>query len=183
MEQDEHEILEALDIAIADKAITPTMNELVFRVEQKLSERPEEVLAWEPIPLDLYRSPLPQAIRSSWVFILRANTITGAERHPNSHQRMLSYRGQGDLQTREGGEWCSHLLRSDRTLPIEQRWISIPANVWHQGVVPGENWVVASFHTVAEHELIEERPAIGAEDRVQQKKYAKDRSSERREKH
>ncbi len=183
MKQDEYEILEALDVAVADKAITPSMDELVSRVEQKLSERPEDALAWEPIPLDLYRSPVPESVRSSWVFILRANTITGAERHPNSHQRMLSYRGHGDLQTREEGEWRSHLLRSDRTLPIEQRWISIPANVWHQGIVPGENWVVVSFHTAAEQELIEERPATGGEDTVKQQKYSEDRSSAGRGNH
>jgi hypothetical protein len=148
----------------------------VARVEQKLRERPDDVLAWEPIPLDFYTFPLPETIRSSWVFILRANTITGAERHPNSHQRMVSYRGHGDFQTRTEGDWRSHFLKSDQTLPIEQRWISIPPNVWHQGIVPGENWVVVSFHTAAEHELIEERPATDTEDAVRQRKYAGDRS-------
>jgi hypothetical protein len=86
---------------------------------------PEDVLAWEPIPLDLYKVPLPKAIHSSWVFILRANTVSGAERHPNSHQRMMSYRGTGDpdglfapalTATVLGGHiLCSHedkLLRS-----------------------------------------------------------------------
>lgn len=51
------------------------------------------------------------------------------------------------------------------------------------GVVAGENWVAVSFHTAAEHELIEERPASGAGDTVQQKRYAEDRSSEWRDNH
>ncbi len=53
-----------------------------------------------------------------------------------------------------------------------ERWISIPTNVWHQGVAPGENWVVVSFHTAARDELIEERPLTEARDAVRQRRYA-----------
>lgn len=172
MKPEELRVLEALDLALRSKAIRPKIDPIVARVEQKLRESPGDVLAWEPVPMDFYAAPLPETIRSSWVFILRADTTTGAERHPNSHQRMMSYRGSGDFQTRPGDDWCSHLLRSDQGLPIVERWISIPPNVWHQGVVPGENWVVVSFHTVPEHELIEERPAQEAKAAVRQRKYA-----------
>ena len=172
MDRDEYRILEALDLAITADAITPRIDELVSRAKKKLRRRSDDVLVWEPIPLDLYKSPLPETIRSSWVFVLRANTTTGAERHPNSHQRMMSYRGQGDLQTLAAGAWHSHLLRSDPRLSIEERWVSIPANVWHQGVVADEDWVVVSFYTASEHELIEERPAAGADDMVKQERYS-----------
>ncbi len=172
MDQEESRILEALDLAVRPEAIRPKIDAIVARVEQKLRERPDDVLAWEPIPVDFYTAPLPETIRSSWVFILRANTTTGAERHPNSHQRMMSYRGSGDFQTRSEGDWCSHLLESDQTVPIAERWISIPTNVWHQGVVPGENWVVVSFQTAAEHELIEERPVTDTTNAVRQRTYA-----------
>jgi len=57
MDQEESRILEALDIAVTAKAITPRIDELVARVEQKLRERPDNVLAWEPIALDFYTSP------------------------------------------------------------------------------------------------------------------------------
>ena len=172
MDQEESRILEALDVAVRAEAIRPKIEAIVARVEQKLRESSDAVLAWEPVPLDFYTAPLPETIRSSWVFILRANTATGAERHPNSHQRMMSYRGSGDFQTRPEGDWRSHLLTSDPTAPIAERWISIPPRVWHQGVVPGENWVVVSFQTAAEHELIEERPVTEGKDAVRQKKYA-----------
>ena len=152
-------------------AVRPEIEAIVARVEQKLRSRPADALAWEPIPLELYGAALPQAIRSSWVFVLRANTTTGAERHPNSHQRMVSYRGRGDFQTRTSGAWRSHLLESDARAPIAARWISIPPNVWHQGVVPGENWAVVSFHTAAERELIEERPVPETEAGLRQRKY------------
>lgn len=166
----EHGILEVLDEALRSAA--GTIDPIIASVDRKLQENPGEVLAWEAIPLDLYRTRLPESICSSWVFILRANVATGAERHPNSHQRMMSYRGRGDFQTQPDREWCSHHLTSDPSAPLEERWISIPPNVWHQGVVGSDNWVVVSFHTVREHELIEERPATGNLDPARQRKYA-----------
>ena len=175
MEPDEHRLLEDLDRAVNDVAVRHDIDAIVARVAEKLRERPGEVLAWEPIPLDLYRAPLPGTIRSSWVFILRAQTTTGAERHPNSHQRMMSYRGGGDFQTRRQGDWRSHRLTSDPAAPLDERWISIPPNVWHQGVVPGEDWAVVSFHTAEVDELIEERPAEDAADAVRRRLYAEDR--------
>jgi hypothetical protein len=108
--------------------------------------------------LAVYETDLPDGVRSSWVFIVRAGSTTGAERHPNSHQRVMSYRGQGDLQVIHGGQWNSHLLFSDPGGVLDHRWLSIPPNTWHQAVVREANWVVVSFHTVRAHELIEERP-------------------------
>jgi len=66
---------------------------------------------------------------------LRAGADTGAERHPNSHQRMMSFEGSGDLQTGEPERWQSNVLISDPAAPLEQRWISIPRNVWHRPVI------------------------------------------------
>jgi hypothetical protein len=83
-------------------------------------------MTWEPIPLIVFGSALPPEIRSAWVFVLRAGADTGAERHPNSHQRMMSFEGSGDLQTREPGKWLSNVLVSDAEAPLERRWISIP---------------------------------------------------------
>ncbi len=167
--QDEREVLEALDAAV--RAAAPTIEPIIARVDRVLRASPKEVLAWEPIPLRLYPSPLPESIKSSWVFVLRANMASGAERHPNSHQRMMSFRGHADFQTRPGDAWISHHMRSEDSATLEERWISIPRNVWHQGVVGPEDWAVVSFHTVPEHELIEERPAPGNDDRVRQRIY------------
>ncbi len=174
MNPEEYTILKMLDIAARSESLRAKIDAIISRVEQKLRENPDEMLAWEPIPLNFYTAPLPESIRSSWVFILRGNTATGAERHPNSHQRMMSYRGVGDLQTLIEGTWCSHFLKSDQTLPIEERWISIPPNVWHQAVVPEENWVVVSFHTVADHELIEERRDSTAKNAPVRRRYIGD---------
>lgn len=138
---------------------------IVERVRAHLAQKPKAVMAWEPIPLTIYGEALPRGIRSSWVFILRAGANTGAERHPNSHQRMMSFEGTGDMQVRAGLEspWQSNVLGNDPKAPLEQRWVSILQNVWHQPVVPkGADWVVVSFHTVPAEELIEERPDSGS---------------------
>jgi hypothetical protein len=128
-------------------------------------------MAWRPIALTIFSGALPAVIHSSWVFILRAGVNTGAERHPNSYQRMMSFEGIGDMQTDAesagGGArapsdivWESHVLGSDPDVSLERHWISIPQNVWHQPVVAkGADWVVVSFHTVPAEELIEERPS------------------------
>ena len=105
---------------------------VVTRVREELARRKDELMSWEPFALEVLTAILPAEIRSAWVFVLRAGAATGAERHPNSHQRMMSFEGSGDLQTGEPGNWQSNVLVSDPDVPLEQRWISIPTNVWHR---------------------------------------------------
>jgi hypothetical protein len=158
MTEDELSILQSLDALLRPASVRSTIDAIVADVELDLLRNPAALMTWRPISLLLYRGPIPAGIQSSWVFILRAGATTGAERHPNSHQRVMSYRGRGDLQVNIDGQWSSNQLDSDHTLPLPARWASIPINVWHQAVVPAENWVVVSFHTVPAHELIEQRP-------------------------
>ena len=171
MDIKEKRILELLDNAVKEEGIKQHMIGVIQRVEQVLENDPKALLFWEPIPLNLYIQQLPGEIKSSWVFNLRKNTTTGAERHPNSIQRMMSYKGQGDFQTKPDLKWESNLLKSDFDGDIEKRWISIPINVWHQGLVSDENWIVISFHTAEVSELIEERPENGDENKIHKQKY------------
>jgi L-amino acid N-acyltransferase YncA len=164
MSPQEQLILESLDALLQSDAVRAGLEPIVERVERDLARDEGAAMAWESIPLSIYGEGLPPLVRSSWVFILRAGATTGAERHPNSHQRMMSFRGTGDLQTGGEGQWQSNPLVSERDADLERRWASIPVNVWHQAVVSKSDWVVVSFHTVPAHELIEERPnptAIG----------------------
>lgn len=157
----ERSLLDHLDKILRSKEVRAQIQPIVEQVCADLAQKQRAVMAWAPIPLTTFGDPLPLGIRSSWVFILRAGVNTGAERHPNSHQRMMSFEGTGDLQLRTGLEapWQSNVLISGPEAQLERRWISIPQNVWHQPVVPkGANWVVVSFHTVPAAELIEERP-------------------------
>jgi len=167
----EPDILQLLDELLQRETVRDAIRPVVESVERKLEAEPSAVMAWEPLPLSIYPNPLPAFIRSSWVFILRTRTTTGAERHPNSHQRMMSFRGAGDMQTGGPGQWKSNPLVSSRDADWHKRWISIPTNVWHQCVVPDANWVVVSFQTVPAHELIEERPDDAASGGTKQRLY------------
>lgn len=171
MDQAEFEKLAALDAQFLNPKVKAEVDRIVDRVEAVLAADPESDMAWEPIPLEIYSDELPGDIQSSWVFVLRADTETGAERHPNSRQRMMAYRGDGDFQTRLEGPWQSNWLVSDPDAPLESRWISIPPYVWHQSARPEIDWVVVSFHTVAAEELIEERPGESDTADVKQMKY------------
>ena len=91
------------------------------------------------------------------MFALRAGSTTGAERHPNSHQRVMSIIGSADLQTWNGTAWASHRLTSRSDAGVPERWLSIPPGTWHRPVVdPAQDWFVMSFHTAEAHQLIEE---------------------------
>ena len=75
------------------------------RVRAELMGTEKAQMAWAPIPLAIYGAALPSGIRSSWVFVLRSGATTGAERHPNSHQRMMSFEAIGEFasSSRTGG--------------------------------------------------------------------------------
>lgn len=62
------------------------------------------------------------------------------------------------MRTWDGERWVSNLLRSEAELPLEKRWLSIPANVWHQPVMGDVDRSVISFHTASDTALIEELP-------------------------
>src|SRR5215468_1441167 len=159
MTKEERWRLEALDTALRSESVRAQIRSVVARVRDQLARKKDALMSWEPFPLDVLATTLPPEIRSAWVFVLRAGADTGAERHPNSHQRMMSFQGSGDMQTGGDGRWQSNILVSAPDADLERRWISIPPNVWHQVVVPaGDDWVVVSFHTVPATELIEERP-------------------------
>ncbi|MBI1904385.1 MAG: hypothetical protein HYS13_25090 [Planctomycetia bacterium] len=168
----ERAVLALLDQLVHDPAARGAIDPIVERVQRNFDDDPPALLAWAPVPLAVYRGQLPDFIKSSWVFILRTGASSGAERHPNSHQRMMSYRGRGDFPTGGDGNWESRVLESDPALPLERRWVSIPINVWHQAVVPpGDDWVVVSFHTVPDRELIEERPVARVSATTVQRTY------------
>jgi hypothetical protein len=172
MTLEERSRLEALDIALRSASVREQIRSVVVRVREQLARRKDALMRWDPFPLDVLTTVLPAEIRSAWVFVLRAGADTGAERHPNSHQRMMSFEGSGDLQTGEPGKWQSNVLVSRLDAPLEERWISIPPNVWHRPVIDAAaDWAVVSFHTVPAEELIEERPDDSREAGTRQMKY------------
>jgi hypothetical protein len=172
MSQEERSCLESIDAILRSENVREQIPPIMEQVRMELTRKKNALMAWEPIPLSIFGGALPPEIRSAWVFVLRAGADTGAERHPNSHQRMMSFEGRGDLQTGELGQWQSNVLISDLEAPLEQRWISIPQNIWHRPVVGRDaDWTVVSFHTVVADQLIEERPDASSRDRTKQMRY------------
>jgi hypothetical protein len=172
MTLEERSRLEALDKALRAGSARDHIRSVVLRVREELARKKDAVMSWDAVPLHIFATTLPPEIRSAWVFVLRAGADTGAERHPNSHQRMMSFEGSGDLQTGEPGRWQSNVLVSDPDAPLERRWISIPTNVWHRPVIDAAaDWAVVSFHTVPAEELIEERPDDSRGAGTKQMKY------------
>ena len=170
MTKEERSTLETLDKIVQSEPVRSRLEPIVERVRTDLACKPDALMSWEPLELEMFSEQLPSSIRSGWIFVLRGGVDTGAERHPNSHQRMMTFAGSGDMKMDATGRpnevevdseiaWHSHVLVSDAKAPLERRWISIPRNVWHRPVIPnGADWVVVSFHTVPADELIEERP-------------------------
>ena len=171
---EERSRLELLDAVLQSGSVRDHIHSVVLRVSKALSRKKDALMSWEPVPLHIFPTILPPEIRSAWVFVLRAGADTGAEKHPNSHQRMMSFEGSGDLQTGEPGKWQSNVLVSDLDAPLERRWISIPTNVWHRPVInTAADWAVVSFHTVPAEELVEERPAESGAGGTSQMTYLK----------
>src|SRR6058998_2170057 len=169
MRTEERWRLTSIETVLRSENVREQIRPIVDRVRAELGQKREALMTWEPIPLTVFGRALPTDIQSAWVFVLRAGADTGAERHPNSHQRMMSFQGSGDMQTGEPAQWQSNALVSDPEAPLERRWISIPPNVWHRPVVGANaDWTVVSFHTVAPEELIEERPDSGSKDGTKQ---------------
>src|SRR5213595_3529783 len=174
MTPEERSRLESIETVLQSENVREQIRPIVERVRAELRRKKESLMTWEPIPITVFGRALLPEIRSAWVFVLRADADTGAERHPNSHQRMMSFEGSGDMETGEPGKSQSNVLVSDPDAPLERRWISIPMNVWHCPVINADtDWAVVSFHTVPAEELIEERPDDSCEAGTRQKKYLK----------
>ena len=172
MTPEERARLESIEMILRSEEVREQVRPIIERVRADLARKKEALMTWEPIPLTVFGRALPGEVRSAWVFVLRAGVDTGAERHPNSHQRMMTFEGSGDMKTGEPGRWQSNVLISNPKAPLEQRWISIPRNVWHRPVVGADaDWTVVSFHTVPAEELIEEKPDDSSKDGTKQTKY------------
>src|ERR1051325_3052333 len=122
MTKEERSLLQTLDGIVQSEKVRRRILPVVERVRSDLKRNQSALMAWETVPLEFFGNRLPPSIKSAWVFILRAGTDTGAERHPNSHQRMMTFAGTGDMQTdiksvkndnESAIEWHSHILVSD----------------------------------------------------------------------
>jgi len=166
-------IVARLSAVIQTQGIAARLHDAVQRVQQRLHES-DGPMAWEIVPLGLFRGALPEIVRSCWIFVIRPAASTGAERHPNSHQRSCSLLGGGTFELYDGTVWRPHELTSGTEEEVGQHWVSIPPATWHRLRVGSATWGMVSFHTVAAEDLIEENPRDPdrLDGLMQQRRYA-----------
>jgi hypothetical protein len=156
MDAQETDIIETLDRIVRQPQVAQVLESAICQGQAQLAQAPGTVSASIPIPLSTYGEQLTQTIQSSRIFILRARSTSGIERHPNSHQRVLSYRGSGEILTLEGEKWRSHAITSEPGMEVGKRWSSVPEGIWHQPIAGESDWAVVVFHTASQDELVDE---------------------------
>jgi hypothetical protein len=104
-----------------------------------------EDFGWEFVPL----GPLPEGIASAGLFVLPARSRPTPHRHPNSIQHMRRLSGEARVRLTLGGEVMDRLVGAD------ERWVVIETDATHQIDVEDREFVVISFHTVPQEELLE----------------------------
>jgi quercetin dioxygenase-like cupin family protein len=146
---------------LAQVVSSPRVKEMTAAALQRVTDALNagtETMAWEVLPLTQFGGSLPAEIRSCWIFVIRPGQATGAERHPNSHQRSLSLQGSGRFELRQATVWEAYDLDSGLAAPVGKTWVTIPPNTWHRLFSEAVPWGMISFHTVPSSQLIEERP-------------------------
>jgi quercetin dioxygenase-like cupin family protein len=104
-----------------------------------------EEFGWEFVSL----GPLPEGVASAGLFVLPARSRPTPHRHPNSIQHMCRLSGEARVRLTLGGEVMDRLVGAD------ERWVVIETDATHQIDVEDREFVVISFHTVPQEELLE----------------------------
>ena len=156
MNKREKSLLAKLGELARATAANSIIQEALVKAETELRQNPSKLGTTVQIPLSIFGKGIPAAIKSCRVFALRANTPFKTERHPNSHQRVLSIKGTGEVRVLEEENPWTARLRSDSDAPIEERWATLQENVWHQPVAGPEGWGVLTFHTAPDGESLDE---------------------------
>ena len=104
-----------------------------------------EEFGWDFVSL----SPLPEGLVSAGLFVLPADSSPTPHRHPNSVQHMRRLAGEARVTVSLGGE------TTERSVTIDEPWMVIEQDATHAIQVGPEEFVVISFHTVTQDELLE----------------------------
>jgi len=156
MDHREKGFLKKIEALIDGEKARVAVHKAVQETKSMLDADPERLTAAVQVMLSVFGDGLPSEIKSCRVFALRAGLKSRTECHPNSHQRVLSLAGTGEIRVFDDPKPVTVFLKGDRDGPIEQRWGSLKENIWHQPVAGPEDWVVLTFHTASEAELIDE---------------------------
>lgn len=109
-------------------------------------------------------------VRLCRLFLLRSGArMAVPERHRNSVQRLVSYRGKGCIHqgaTGSGPEGrsprtiCSPSRKPDAPADLNRHWDVVPEGVWHfPEAANDEDWATVTFHSATEDEIVDETGA------------------------
>ena len=144
--------LQRLNDAVAQLVVLPEIRSAVETLKAHLHDA-SEPFVWTTIDLQFVTTPLPEDIRSGWIFVLKKGVPSGCHYHPNSIQHMVVIEGEG---TSKVGSVSSEMKRFDKQgQALQETWYVIPEGVPHEFFPRETDVVVVSFHTCDSDELEE----------------------------
>ena len=159
----------------ADPSVRIALDDGFVRLAAELGTRPEPPHATCIIPIGLFVDEAgDDEVRLCRLFLLRRGArMAVPERHRNSVQRLVSYRGRGAIRQGVPGGGPERLqpraiVSPDATWRVgddgtaagsdlARHWDIVPAGVWHfPEAGPDRDWATVTFHSAAEDEIEDE---------------------------
>jgi len=144
--------LSQLNDAVAQLISRPAVHSLIEDLKQQLPHT-SEPFVWSTLDLQSLTAPLPDTIRSGWIFVLKKDVRSGCHYHPNSIQHMVMIEGEGTSRVGEDSRQMKRFADPDSSL--ENIWYVIPEGTPHEFFPAEKDMVVVSFHTSVSDELDE----------------------------
>ena len=146
------DLLRLLNDAVAEVVAHPAIQRVIHDLKTQL-QHTTEPFVWSTIDLQSLASPLPDDIRSGWIFVLKKDVASGCHYHPNSVQHMVMIEGEG---TSKVGTISGEMKQfGEQGGALEETWYVIPEGVPHEFFPRGRDVVVVSFHTCESDQLEE----------------------------
>ena len=144
--------LPRLNEAVEELITRPSFHQSVNGLKEQL-EHTSEPFVWATVEPHSITVPLPESIKSCWIFVLKRDIPSGCHYHPNSIQHMVMIEGAG---TSRIGTTAREMKRlGERGSSLDDVWYVIREGVPHEFFPSGADVVVVSFHTCASDELEE----------------------------
>ena len=141
-----------LNEAVAQLITRSEIHNLVDSLKKQLPQT-SEPFVWSTLDLQSISPPLPDRIKSCWIFVLKKDVPSGCHYHPNSIQHMVMIEGEGTSKV--GAESRQMKLFAEPNCSLDDIWFVIPESVPHEFFPKRRDMVVVSFHTCASDELEE----------------------------
>lgn len=142
------------------------------RLEAKLETRPEPPHSTCAVPIELFVDDARHdEVRLCRLFLLRRGArMAVPERHRNSVQRLVSYRGRGSIHQGipgggpEGLRTRAVFSPDADTADLDRHWDIVLEGVWHfPEAAEDEDWATVTFHSATEDEIVDESWTYGME--------------------